>query len=208
NDKALHFEDGLWLSVPATDDPKLGPTVVRMASIPHGTTINAQGTVAEPSTGAPTFPAASITPFTSGGQQAGAPTSSEQNLDVPSNFRTPNAEQIGFDKTTLADINQRLRVDTKPGVVSTTVIEVATGAPGAPDHGIANTAFLGPNATTTSVKMTIWLQTLPGETQPSLLQYSQTVLLDFNGLSWPHVTVGTLTRNPAATTAATSTNPS
>jgi hypothetical protein len=30
----------------------------------------------------------------------------------------------------------------------------------------------------------------PGERGPQ--QYSQTVLLNFNGLSWPHITVGTL----------------
>ena len=27
------------------------------------------------------------------------------------------------------------------------------------------------------------------------LQYSQSVLLNFNGLSWPHVTVGTLVKS-------------
>jgi hypothetical protein len=27
-----------------------------------------------------------------------------------------------------------------------------------------------------------------------VLQYTQTVLLNFNGLSWPHITVGTLKR--------------
>jgi hypothetical protein len=30
---------------------------------------------------------------------------------------------------------------------------------------------------------------------PTQLQYSQTVLLNFNTLSWPHVTVGTLRKS-------------
>jgi hypothetical protein len=195
NGKALHFEDGLWLSVPATSNPELGPTVVRMASIPHGTSINAAGTAPVKTAGAVSIPSVSITPFAIGNQQGVTPMV-EQDLGTPTAFRTPNAEAIGFDAPTLADLNQKLRVDAKPGVVSTTVIKVATGAAGAPDHGVANTAFLGPNATTSSVVLTIWLQTIPGDAQPSVLQYSQTVLLDFNGLSWPHVTVGTLVRTP------------
>ena len=61
----------------------------------------------------------------------------------------------------------------------------------------ANTAFLkggadGPNATAVSVTATFWLETLQGQSAPTQLQYTQTVLLNFNGISWPHVTVGTL----------------
>lgn len=71
---AIHFEPGLWMHVPATNvDPVLGETLVRMASIPHGTTINAQ-TVEGPVTftGEPNFtdstksnfvPIADPTPF-------------------------------------------------------------------------------------------------------------------------------------------------
>jgi len=40
----IHFEPGVWMNVPATTDPPEGNTLVRMASIPHGTTLNAQGT--------------------------------------------------------------------------------------------------------------------------------------------------------------------
>jgi LysM repeat protein len=43
----IHLEPGLWVIVPPTTDPaEPVTTVARMASIPHGTTINAQGTVA------------------------------------------------------------------------------------------------------------------------------------------------------------------
>jgi hypothetical protein len=41
----IHFEPGMWGIVPPTTDPAEGQTtVVRMASIPHGTTVVAQGT--------------------------------------------------------------------------------------------------------------------------------------------------------------------
>lgn len=48
------------------------------------------------------------------------------------------------------------------------------------------------NARAAEVDFTLWLETLQGQSAPTQLQYSQTVLLNFNGLSWPHVTVGTL----------------
>ena len=45
NPTPIHLEPGLWVIVPPTTDPsETGSTVARMASIPHGTTINAQGT--------------------------------------------------------------------------------------------------------------------------------------------------------------------
>ena len=43
-----------------------------------------------------------------------------------------------------------------------------------------------------SVSATFWLETVQGQPAENQLQYSQTVLLNFNGLSWPHITVGTL----------------
>src|SRR3954451_19470292 len=39
----LHIEPGIWATVPATTDPNEPASVVRMASIPHGTVILAQG---------------------------------------------------------------------------------------------------------------------------------------------------------------------
>jgi hypothetical protein len=40
------------------------------------------------------------------------------------------------------------------------------------------------------VDATFWIQTLADSSLQ--LQYTQRVLLNFNGLSWPHVTVATL----------------
>ncbi|KAH7009432.1 uncharacterized protein B0I36DRAFT_257663 [Microdochium trichocladiopsis] len=57
----IHFEPGIWLHVPAADFQGGCDTICRMASIPHGTTINAQGFVPERNTstvigGEPKFP--------------------------------------------------------------------------------------------------------------------------------------------------------
>jgi nucleoid-associated protein YgaU len=71
--------------------------------------------------------------------------------------------------------------------------------------GLANTAFLqgspseGPNAQAALVRATFWIETVPGPVADGpdfhQLQYTQTVLLNFNGLSWPHITVATLQRS-------------
>jgi len=39
----IHIEPGIWATVPRTTAPKKPPTIVRMASIPHGTAVLAQG---------------------------------------------------------------------------------------------------------------------------------------------------------------------
>ena len=62
----IHFEPGLWIHVPATINPPLGETVTRMASIPHGTTIEAQGLVDAAKPGPPTIAPVDITPFKTG----------------------------------------------------------------------------------------------------------------------------------------------
>jgi hypothetical protein len=59
----IHFEPGIWIHVPATTIPPLGETVARMASIPHGTTIDAQGLVDPAKPGPPTIAAVDITPI-------------------------------------------------------------------------------------------------------------------------------------------------
>jgi hypothetical protein len=59
----IHFEPGMWLNVPATKTPNEPVTVTRMASIPHGTTIVAQGVVIKTVAGAPTIDAVGMTPF-------------------------------------------------------------------------------------------------------------------------------------------------
>jgi hypothetical protein len=69
--KALHFEPGVWAFIPATTDPQEPETVARMGSIPHGTTINAQGTAFPSQTGKPIFNDVSIQPFPIGNPDDG-----------------------------------------------------------------------------------------------------------------------------------------
>ncbi len=192
----LHIEPGLWVAIPKTSDPNVSPTVARLASIPHGTTILVQGT-ATTAAAAPNIPAASIKPFTINhpSQTFDFP---EQTLTNQTSFRTPAAGLAGVTQAMVNDPNSVLHAAIAgQHITSTTTLHVTSTDTPVPGGGTANTAFLkggpqGPNAVTASVVSTFWLETVQGQPAENQLQYSQTVLLNFNGLSWPHVTVGTL----------------
>jgi hypothetical protein len=190
-----HFEPGLWVTVPQTSDPQEPRTVARLASIPHGTAIVVQGT-AHTSAGAPAIPDIGIKPFTIGhpGQTINFP---EQNLSTPTQFRTSGAGLTGITQQMVNNPNSVLRAPPSPQITTTTTLDVSSRDASLPGGGTANIAFLqggsdGPNAVAARVAATFWLETLQGDTQPRRLQYSQLVLLNFNGISWPHITVATL----------------
>ena len=191
-----HFEPGLWVTVPHTSDPLEPRTVARLASIPHGTTILLQG-AAHTSAGGPSIPAISIKPFTIG-QPAQTIDFPEQTLANHTSFRTPAAGLVGVTQAMVNNPNSVLQsAIAGQHFAATTTLHVTTGDAPVPGGGTADTAFLaggadGSNANAVSVSATFWIETLQGQTAPTQLQYSQTVLLNFNRISWPHVTVGTL----------------
>src|ERR1700729_239477 len=192
----LHVEPGLWINVPPTPDPHEPATVARLASIPHGTTILLQGT-ATTAAGGPSIPDVSLTPFTIGHPNQTVDFA-EQHLNQTTQFRTSGVGLTGITQAMLNNANSVLTRN-PPNVATATWREVSSAAGTIVGGGTSNTAFLvgtkdGPNAHAAHVVATFWLQTLHGDTEPKRLQYSQIVLLNFSGLSWPHITVGTLTR--------------
>jgi hypothetical protein len=195
-----HFEPGLWVTVPQTSDPQEPRTVTRLASIPHGTTILVQGT-AHTAAGGPAIPDVSIKPFTIGhpAQTINFP---EQTLTTATQFRTSGAGLTGITQQMVNNPNTVLRAAiASQQIQATTTLQVSSRDASLPGGGTANIAFLtgakdGPNAVAARVTATFWLETLQGDTEPRQLQYSQLVLLNFNGLSWPHVTVATLHKQP------------
>lgn len=196
----LHIEPGIWAVAPSTTDPAEGPTVVRMASIPHGTTILAQGT-ASTTPGAPNIPNINILPFA-----IGQPTNTfnfpEQDLGIPTSFRSPAPQLVGVTQGMVDNPNSVLQAAIAgQEIISTTTLQVSTNPTGPiTGGGTSNTAFLagsadGPNAVSVQVRATFWIETVKGSPNFLQLQYSQVVLLNFNTLSWPHVTVATLSKN-------------
>jgi hypothetical protein len=199
-DAGLHIEPGIWAVVPPTTNPAETATVVRMGSIPHGTTILGQGTATSVS-GPPAIPNTNIMPFI-----IGSPSSvfhfPEQNLATPTAFRSSGVQMTGITQAMVDNPNSVLQAAIAgQTILSTTILQVAT-KPAAPvtGGGTANTAFLaggasGPNAVSAFMTATFWIEVVQGTPNFLQLQYSQLVMLNFNGLSWPHITVGTLRKN-------------
>jgi hypothetical protein len=210
----LHIEPGIWAGVPQTSDPSEPASVVRMASIPHGTVVLAQG-VAEVHPGGPqNIPDNNILPFffgspapANGDFNSVAQTFTELNLAqaTPFRFVAPGVNQ-GIVKNPNSVLQNALQASLQgTSMTSRTFLHVSTThsiikAGG----GTANTAFLttsgnppGGNAKATQMEATFWVETIAGtggHPDKHQLQYTQLVMLDFNGIHWPHVTVGTLVK--------------
>jgi hypothetical protein len=253
----IHVEPGLWMAVPSTTSPQEPPTLVRMGSIPHGTTIQAQGT-SSVNNGPPNIPAVDITPFFRG-QPANKIPFQNQDASNQGTRRIPQILTVApFNQLTIpqwqariTDPNSVLR-DAIAGqtIQATTTISITTASSSNPPPttptfggGTDNIAFLegdaaGNNANANTIQMTatFWIEEVehrivipvfplgkepvllrpidPGPHSPTFhlppppkptteeriitvistqIQYSQTVLLNFGPLSWPHVSVATLT---------------
>lgn len=209
-----HFEPGVWAHVPQTTNPSEPSTVVRMGSIPHGTTINMQGTAFQAP--APRFAASSITPFTIGSVDDGATNLvhfPEEDLSVASSSRTPLNQVASLTQAQLSNPNLFLsEAIANQTILGTTVLIISTDPKvliSAPDvgGGVANIAFLegkppdGPNANAVPVTAIFWIERVRDSSGNEFdqLQYTQRVLLNFNGLSWPHVTVATMVSHAVPT---------
>ena len=248
----IHFEPGVWLVVPQTSVPAEGPTVARMASIPHGTTIVAQGTTTS-ITGKPTIPPVDITPSLAAPPNPKIRFNSQTAANNPPSNPTARIPQDltsfiaagTITQAILDDPNTLLRnVIASQNIISTTIVQIST-SPQQPlfGGGTDNIAFLlgdpagsAPNANDVQLNATFWIEVVEhivpippfrvgqppltvtpepsaaGHAVPKFLvqppvdipnprvirfrtvqiQYSQTVFLVFNGLSWPHVSVATL----------------
>ena len=190
----LHLEPGVWLNIPATTNPAVSATVARLASIPHGVTVLLQG-LSSGASGPPSIPSIDLNPFPIG-NPAAASAFPEQNLNTNTVFRSQVL--TGITQAMVNDPNSVLTTaQNGQTILSTVTLQVSTTDTPTPGGGEAETAFLqggtaGPNASVASVVATFWLETVEATPNFLQLQYSQTVLLNFNGLTWPHVTVATL----------------
>jgi hypothetical protein len=203
----LHIEPGIWVHVPPTTNPSEPSTVVRMASIPHGTAILAQGTFQLLNGGPPHIPDNNIIPFPIGTPPpansdfpSGEAEFPELNLAIPTAFRVASP---GVTQEMVKNPNSVIQKELVGKTMkSRTFIQISTTHAPIKGGGTANTAFLadasnppGGNANAVEVDAIFWIETMAGEhggPDTLQLQYTQLVQLDFNGLRWPHVTVATL----------------
>lgn len=251
NATSIYFETGLWMKIPATNNtPVLGDSLVRMASIPHGTTINAQ-CLAPTSTfqGPPQISAVSLKPFGVGNIHSRIELNS---LNVQNSITPRLAQDLSkfnaagtITQEILDDPNTVLRNSIKGQNITQTIVFTVSTDPPLPEFGggTANIAFLlgnpgatAPNSNAFQLQATFWIETVgysltvpvckprqapmeisapespSGQPRPVLLvsppyeitspktinvtstqnQYSQVVFINFDGITWPHVSVSTL----------------
>ncbi|MGC4043151.1 MAG: heme-binding protein [Armatimonas sp.] len=204
----IHFEPGMWLAVPATTNPAEPFTVARMASIPHGTTIVAQG-VFDVIAGKPHIGTVDITPLI-GGDPARPFRFQNQTVANTGTRRIPqNLAGVPSITQLLVDNPNKLLDDqiASQNIIQTIVIETSTKPgsplsggplpsgvhPSAPDFGggPANIAFLqgeptpppggGPNTNANAFQMdaVFWIETVIYDVDvPPISAGSPPIILD------------------------------
>ena len=222
NFAGIHVEPGLWIHAPKTSGPSEPSSIARLANIPHGTSLVAQGVALPATNRPPRFTPINLMPFFITAPLA--PLSQPQplpsefpelDLSIPSDFRTsqddiPNVTQdmVNNPATVLEmGVAEKHVVATAALVVSTDPTAFPVSSPpmpsglNLPGSGLSNIAFLQglpspgePNAQAARMQAIFWIETIQtsdGRVYMQL-QYQQIVLLKFNTLSWPHVSVATL----------------
>lgn len=199
NGSALHIEPGLWLNIPATTQPQADASIARLLTIPHGNAVCtvgfAENVVFDK---LPEIPPANSVPFPVGSQPPPAGTRNPfavYNLSTASPFRT-SPVPAGITQDLITDPNVVVREALEGHVLThiTRLITSTTLASGAGNIPIGNIPFIVDNANALTLESVFAIETVQGpmDTEYLQLQYSQTALLNFRGMSFPHVTVGTL----------------
>jgi hypothetical protein len=184
----IHFETGLWMNVPPTNNtPVLGESLVRMGSIPHGTTINAQCLAPTSNfSGPPEIPPASLAVFPSQGGGSAVPIDSV-NASVFSSLRRPQdlSKFIAAGTITqeiLDDPNTVLRNAIKGQTILHNIAFTVSTTPPPPvfGGGTANIAFLegdpaimNPNANAIQMNATFWIETVQHKLQVPIFKRGQ-----------------------------------
>lgn len=190
---ALHLEPGMWLNLPATTDPAAPASVARLATIPHGDALLAQGsslTVAGP----PQIASVDSTPTFSAGPNAGQPVTGAY-LDPFTTTPLPP----GIPDGAIANPNVVLtEAIAQQKILETTVLIISTSTQvGGTAGGIQNIPFVVQNANATAMSAIFWIEKVQSEDGTGTfmqLQYTQQVTLDFLGIAWPHIQVATLVK--------------
>ncbi len=183
--EAMHIEPGLWLNVPSTTDPVQPATVVRQGTIPHGDSLLAQGhalTVA----GGPVIAAVDSTPT----KNSPGPPLTPGYLDPFANPPLPPGFKPPFVKNPNFALQEAILGQ---DITSTVVLIIST----TPSGGIVNIPFVVQNANATKLDAIFWIETVQqpdGSGTFMQLQYTQTVILNFLGIDWPHISVATLVK--------------
>jgi hypothetical protein len=202
---AIHLEPGLWLRVPATEapDPVSPEQYVRQATIPHGDSVLAQSTLAIAVNGGPQLAPVDSTPFQGAIPDLnGSPANPITDADYLRRYReTPLPTEClpaGLDAIqTIKNPALVLEAAIKnQNITETVVLQISTAA--VQNRGIVNIPFVEQNANATQLDAIFWIEKVAdptGGADPFIqLQYVQRVILDFDDIHWPHISVATLVK--------------
>lgn len=211
----LHIEPGLWLNLPraATDPPPQPPwnwSVARLSTIPHGNALFAQGPY-KTSPGGPVFHIAPVdhsTPFTLDSSGNRVDKTDAKHRAPFDSAKPPPGIPKGAIKTPIILLDDALKHQRlkHQKIVETVVLTLSAAPVGDIDQkthiqsnpnsntNIMNIPFVVANATANSFAAIFWIETVqnPDGSCFMQLQYTQTVILEFDGLKWPHISVATL----------------
>ncbi len=189
---ALHLEPGFWLHLPPTTVPDVqNATVVRLATIPHGDSLLAQGGPLQPPDnfdapgGQPRIDDVDTTPL----RQGTTTKLTGHYLDQFSSSVLPG--DIPRDAVLNPNVLLRKAIEGQH-IVKTKVLIVDTANAG----GITNVPFVVANADAIRMNAIFWIEFVRGHSGHEYLQlqYTQTVMLRFDGIDWPHISVATLVK--------------
>jgi len=183
--EAMHIEPGFWLNVPETTVAPVAPaSVVRLATIPHGDSLLAQGSFLTVPSGPIINPVSSKPALNPPGPPLGLPYLLPfENPPLPPGIPLPFVENPNL-LLQEAILGQN--------IINTVVLIIST----APSGNIVNIPFVVSNANATRMDAIFWIETVqnPDGSTFLQLQYTQTVILNFLGIDWPHISVATLVK--------------
>jgi hypothetical protein len=194
--EALHIEPGMWLNIPATAAPHSDASIARLLTIPHGNAVCTVGSAENVAVGKlPKIPPANTVPFPIGSEPPPPGTRNPYpvyDLSADSPFRT-SPLPAGITQELIDDPSVVVR-EALEGHVLTHITRLRTSTERSGTGGIATIPFIASNANTLALDCVFDIETVQGpvDRQYLQLQYTQTALLSFRGMSFPHVTVGTL----------------
>ncbi|MDX6707935.1 MAG: hypothetical protein QOI48_3781 [Solirubrobacteraceae bacterium] len=196
----LHIEPGLWLNVPASKASHEKAEIARQSTIPHGNSVLATG-ISGKHPGSPKIEPMPSMPISHARHPIGNKDYLKAYLDARDD-KNETVRPAAYKPAYVEDPSQALRDSLEAQeargqtVVETVALTVSTSTGG----GISN---IPSDVDAISLDAVFWIERVQGrvllnDDEVSLdflqLQYVQNVMLDFDSILWPHISVATLTK--------------
>lgn len=195
----IHKESGWWVHMPPTTDNPSG-TYIRLATVPHGNSLVSQATAVTTYKGRPTINPVNSLPIPASDRMHPLNAAPGNPLNGPVieqyvKSGLPDGLPSGLDPVkTIQDPTEVLRADIRSQTITETdIIVISTLVAG----GIVSIPFVVKNANAAQMDAIFWIETVKDKQSGRSffqLQYVQRVVLDFDQIHWPHISVATLVK--------------